>query len=161
MAWRFGKQYHRDKGSNPPADGARARHGWGCKADTELAVEYLSKAAANSGAIEEIALKAGSKKGGAAKGELVLATFELANCFRHGWGIKKDPYAAKHVRRHIFPSPPAAHGKLTGAVLRNGSQLGRPWYVSSLLLFFSYSLTGHRRYERGCLVLRDWIRVQS
>ena len=35
------------------------------------------------------------KKGGAAKGELVLAIFELANCFRHGWGIKKDPVAAK------------------------------------------------------------------
>ncbi|KAJ4173963.1 hypothetical protein NW754_012954 [Fusarium falciforme] len=35
------------------------------------------------------------KKGGAAKGELVLAIFELANCFRHGWGIHKDPYAAK------------------------------------------------------------------
>lgn len=37
------------------------------------------------------------KKGGAAKGELVLAIFELANCFRHGWGIHKDPYAAKQV----------------------------------------------------------------
>lgn len=35
------------------------------------------------------------KKGGAAKGELVLAIFELANCFRNGWGIKKDPVAAK------------------------------------------------------------------
>ena len=37
------------------------------------------------------------KKGGAAKGELVLAIFELANCFRHGWGIDKDPIAAKQV----------------------------------------------------------------
>lgn len=35
------------------------------------------------------------KKGGAAKGELVLAMYELANCFRNGWGIKKDPVAAK------------------------------------------------------------------
>ena len=36
------------------------------------------------------------KKGGAAKGELVLAIYELANCFRHGWGVpKKDPVAAK------------------------------------------------------------------
>jgi hypothetical protein len=35
------------------------------------------------------------KKGGAAKGELVLALYELANCFRNGWGIKKDPVAAK------------------------------------------------------------------
>ena len=35
------------------------------------------------------------KKGGAAKGELVLAMYELANSFRNGWGIKKDPVAAK------------------------------------------------------------------
>ena len=35
------------------------------------------------------------KKGGAAKGELVLAIFELANCFRQGWGVKKDAVAAK------------------------------------------------------------------
>lgn len=44
-----------------------------------------------------MALQAGMKKGGAAKGELVLAIFELANCFRHGWGINKDAYAAKQV----------------------------------------------------------------
>jgi hypothetical protein len=35
------------------------------------------------------------KKGGAAKGELVLAIFELANCFRNGWGVAKDPVAAR------------------------------------------------------------------
>lgn len=35
------------------------------------------------------------KKGGAAKGELVLAIFELANCFRNGWGVSKDPAAAR------------------------------------------------------------------
>lgn len=37
------------------------------------------------------------KKGGAAKGELVLAIFELANCFRYGWGVEKDAVAAKQV----------------------------------------------------------------
>lgn len=35
------------------------------------------------------------KKGGAAKGELVLAMYELANSFRHGWGVEKDPVAAR------------------------------------------------------------------
>lgn len=40
------------------------------------------------------------KKGGAAKGELVLAIFELANCFRHGWGVVVDKYAAKQVRHY-------------------------------------------------------------
>lgn len=58
---------------------------------------YLSAAASNAAAVEEMALQAGMKKGGAAKGELVLAIFELANCFRHGWGIAKDPVAAKQV----------------------------------------------------------------
>lgn len=46
-----------------------------------------------------MALQAGLKKGGAAKGELILAIFELANCFRHGWGIPKDAIAAKQVSR--------------------------------------------------------------
>ncbi len=58
-------------------------------------MHYLSMAAANSAEVEKLALGAGMKKGGAAKGELVLAMYELANCFRNGWGIKKDPAAAK------------------------------------------------------------------
>ena len=45
--------------------------------------------------MEELALKAGMSKGGSAKGELVLAIFELGNCFRHGWGVQKDPVAAR------------------------------------------------------------------
>jgi hypothetical protein len=61
-------------------------------------VTYLSAAASNAASIEELALKAGMKKGGAAKGELVLAIFELANCFRHGWGVQVDKFAAKQVR---------------------------------------------------------------
>jgi hypothetical protein len=52
-------------------------------------------AASNSAEVEKLALGAGMKKGGAAKGELVLAMYELANSFRNGWGIKKDPAAAK------------------------------------------------------------------
>ncbi|CAK7214497.1 hypothetical protein SCUCBS95973_002167 [Sporothrix curviconia] len=75
--------------------GLALRHGWGCSPDTEAAVKYLSAAASNAAAVEEMALQAGMNKGGAAKGELVLAIFELANCFRHGWGLEKDPIAAK------------------------------------------------------------------
>jgi TPR repeat protein len=58
-------------------------------------VTYLSLAASNSALIESEALQAGMKKGGAAKGELVLAIFELGNCYRNGWGVKKDPVAAR------------------------------------------------------------------
>lgn len=78
------------------------RHGWGCTPDPERAVHYLTAAASNAAAVEEMALQAGLKKGGAAKGELVLAIFELANCFRNGWGIEKDPIAAKQVCSSIL-----------------------------------------------------------
>jgi TPR repeat protein len=74
-----------------------ARHGWGCTADPAEAMKYLSAAASNAALIEDQALKSGMKKGGAAKGELVLAIFELANCFRHGWGVQVDKVAAKQV----------------------------------------------------------------
>ncbi|KAF2682566.1 HCP-like protein [Lentithecium fluviatile CBS 122367] len=75
--------------------GLALRHGWGCIPDQEQAIKYLSMAANNSAEVEKIALDSGVKKGGAAKGELVLAMYELANCYRNGWGIKKDPVAAK------------------------------------------------------------------
>lgn len=75
--------------------GLALRHAWGIEANQESAVHYLSLAASNSAEVEKLALGAGMKKGGAAKGELVLAMYELANCFRNGWGIKKDPAAAK------------------------------------------------------------------
>lgn len=79
----------------PNTDKHSRRHGWGCTPNQEQAVHYLSMAASNSAEIERLALDAGMKKGGVAKGELVLAIFELANCFRHGWGVKKDAAAAK------------------------------------------------------------------
>ncbi|KAJ9602092.1 hypothetical protein H2200_013452 [Cladophialophora chaetospira] len=75
--------------------GLSLRHGWGCQPDAAKAITFLSAAASNSATIESDALQAGMKKGGAAKGELVLAIFELANCFRHGWGVPVDKVAAR------------------------------------------------------------------
>jgi TPR repeat protein len=75
--------------------GLSLRHGWGCQPDPAKAISYLSAAASNSATIESDALKSGMKKGGAAKGELVLAIFELANCFRNGWGVPVDKAAAR------------------------------------------------------------------
>ncbi|KAK4506644.1 hypothetical protein PRZ48_000376 [Zasmidium cellare] len=75
--------------------GLALRHGWGIPVEADKAITYLSLAASNSASIEEQALASGIKKGGAAKGELVLAIFELANCFRHGWGVKTDAIAAR------------------------------------------------------------------
>ncbi|CAK1355030.1 hypothetical protein CB0940_01197 [Cercospora beticola] len=75
--------------------GLALRHGWGIPIDAEKAIYYLSLAASNSASVEEQALASGMKKGGSARGELVLAIFELANCFRNGWGVAKDPVAAR------------------------------------------------------------------
>lgn len=75
--------------------GLALRHGWGVAPEPERAIRYLSLAASNSAAVERAALEAGMQKGGAAKGELVLAIYELANCFRHGWGVKRDAVAAR------------------------------------------------------------------
>ncbi|EPS38555.1 hypothetical protein H072_7693 [Dactylellina haptotyla CBS 200.50] len=95
---RLFKQLADPNGANNPLSqvlyGLAIRHGWGCQPNSEEAVKYLQAAAANSALIEQEALRAGMKKGGAAKGELVLAIFELGNCFRHGWGTEKDPVAA-------------------------------------------------------------------
>ncbi|KAI9831893.1 MAG: hypothetical protein M1819_004615 [Sarea resinae] len=75
--------------------GLALRHGWGCPADPSKAITYFTYAASNSADVEAQALSSGLKRGGSAKGELVLAIFELGNCFRHGWGVEKDPPAAK------------------------------------------------------------------
>ncbi len=75
--------------------GLALRHGWGIPPNPPLAIQYLSRAAASSANIESVALSSGIKKGGAAKGELVLAIYELANSFRHGWGVGKDAVAAR------------------------------------------------------------------
>nr|POF12737.1 hypothetical protein CFP56_09889 [Quercus suber] len=75
--------------------GLALRHGWGYDPAPAQAIHYLSLAASNSANIEAHALASGLHQGGAAKDELVLAIFELANCFRHGWGVKPDPPAAR------------------------------------------------------------------
>ncbi|KAF2766230.1 HCP-like protein [Teratosphaeria nubilosa] len=75
--------------------GLALRHGWGIPCEPDKAVHYLSLAASNSASVEQQALESGIRSGGAAKGELVLAIFELANCFRHGWGVKRDAVAAR------------------------------------------------------------------
>ncbi|KAL8809365.1 MAG: hypothetical protein Q9200_003486, partial [Gallowayella weberi] len=70
-------------------------HGWGTPINPPLAIHYLSLAASSAASIESAALSSGLKKGGAAKGELVLAIYELANSYRHGWGVEKDMVAAR------------------------------------------------------------------
>ncbi|KAH0371953.1 HCP-like protein, partial [Aureobasidium melanogenum] len=95
----FGKLADPNGANNPLCQvlyGLALRHGWGIPPSADAAIHYLSLAASNSAAIESAALSSGSKTGGDAKGELVLAIFELANCFRYGWGIKVDKVAARN-----------------------------------------------------------------
>ena len=75
--------------------GLALQHGWGCLEDKEQGLTYLTLAAKNSASIESAALSQGSKSGGAAKGELVLAIFEMAQCFRNGWGTPIDRHASR------------------------------------------------------------------
>ncbi|KAG6066423.1 hypothetical protein E4U33_005596, partial [Claviceps sp. LM78 group G4] len=94
----FGRLADPEGANNPLSQvlyGLALRHGWGCEPDLPQAVKFLTAAASNSAAVEQLALQAGMTKGGAAKGELVMAIYELANCFRHGWGIERDAFAAR------------------------------------------------------------------
>lgn len=56
----------------------------------------------------------------------MLAIFELANCFRHGWGIKKDPLAAKQVSIHGLSLTAKTSAEYV-AVLRDGCESRRHW----------------------------------
>lgn len=76
--------------------GLSLRHGWGIQRDEARAIHWLRLAASSSAAVEESALSAGMTGGGLMKGDLILAIFELGNCFRHGWGIEVDKDLARN-----------------------------------------------------------------
>ena len=67
--------------------GLAVRHGWGCQANRQLAFQYLQKSAEH--AVGDLKSR-DSFASTAAKGELVLAIYELGICFRHGWGVDKN-----------------------------------------------------------------------
>lgn len=81
--------------------GLSLRHGWGCDIDEVSGFTYLRLAASNSALLDQLAESSGTlrrskgSKKAMAKGELILAIYELGNCFRFGWGCEKDSYAAK------------------------------------------------------------------
>ena len=73
--------------------GLAQRHGWGVEVDAAAGLRSLERAAARAAEMETAAETGGPA--GPARGELVLAIYELANCFRHGWGTGRDPVAAR------------------------------------------------------------------
>ncbi|KAG0226000.1 hypothetical protein BGW42_003955 [Actinomortierella wolfii] len=73
--------------------GLSVRHGWGCQANRPLAFQYLQKSAEH--AVGDLKSR-DSFASTAAKGELVLAIYELGICFRHGWGVEKNKKTAAY-----------------------------------------------------------------
>ncbi|KAI1318310.1 hypothetical protein EDD11_006823 [Mortierella claussenii] len=73
--------------------GLSVRHGWGCVANRVLAFQYLQKSAEH--AVGDLNSR-DSFASTAAKGELVLAIYELGICFRHGWGVEKNKKTAAY-----------------------------------------------------------------
>jgi len=87
--------------------GLALQHGWGCAADPKSALHYHTLAASNSADISLPSLHQPNQTPAAptpstttatrtaARGELVLAIYELGNTFRHGLGCAVDPIAAR------------------------------------------------------------------
>ncbi|KAF9180091.1 hypothetical protein BGZ51_000054 [Haplosporangium sp. Z 767] len=73
--------------------GLSVRHGWGCSSNRQLAFQYLQKSAEH--AVGDLKSR-DSFASTAAKGELVLAIYELGICFRHGWGVGKNKKTAAY-----------------------------------------------------------------
>jgi hypothetical protein len=65
--------------------GVSLRHGWGCKKNEHLAFQYLQKSAEH--AVDDLNSFSTAVKVSAAKGELIMAIYELGVSFRHGWGV--------------------------------------------------------------------------
>ncbi|KAI8368215.1 uncharacterized protein BYT42DRAFT_122697 [Radiomyces spectabilis] len=72
--------------------GVSLRHGWGCKKSEHLAFQYLQKAAEH--AVMDLEGLSNTVNTSAAKGELIMAIYELGVSFRHGWGCKKNKETA-------------------------------------------------------------------
>ncbi|KAL4069273.1 hypothetical protein J3A83DRAFT_4373564 [Scleroderma citrinum] len=70
--------------------GLALRHGWGCEKNEKSGFKWLTKAA--EAATEDLE-KARQGKGFNAKDvqeELVIAIYEVGQCFFQGWGVRKD-----------------------------------------------------------------------
>jgi hypothetical protein len=68
--------------------GLTLRHGWGCEKNEKKGFSWLRRAAeAAVGDLEKARVDTVSN---AIKGELVLAIYEVGQCFFQGWGVKKD-----------------------------------------------------------------------
>ena len=70
--------------------GLALRHGWGCVKNEALGFKWLRKAAESAVGDLEKLRTGGSNEIGAVQSEMVLAIYEVGQCFFHGWGAAKD-----------------------------------------------------------------------
>jgi hypothetical protein len=68
--------------------GLTLRHGWGCPKDETLGFSWLRRAA--EAAVGDLERARAGLDTSAVRGELVLAIYEVGQCFFQGWGVKKD-----------------------------------------------------------------------
>ena len=68
--------------------GLTLRHGWGCAKDETLGFSWLRRAA--EAAVGDLERARAGLDMSAVRGELVLAIYEVGQCFFRGWGVKKD-----------------------------------------------------------------------
>lgn len=68
--------------------GLTLRHGWGCEKNEKIGFKWLRRAAES--AVEDLESARGGGEWSAVRSELVLAIYEVGQCFFHGWGVVKD-----------------------------------------------------------------------
>lgn len=68
--------------------GLSLRHGWGCRKDERTGFRWLRKAA--EAAVSDLEGARSGEEAKAVRNELVLAIYEVGQCFFHGWGVGQD-----------------------------------------------------------------------
>jgi TPR repeat protein len=68
--------------------GLSLRHAWGTEKDERAAFGWLRRAA--DAAVTDLERVKEKGERNAVKSELVLAIYEVGQCFFHGWGVETD-----------------------------------------------------------------------
>lgn len=71
--------------------GLSLRHGWGCTKNEALGFKWVRRAAESAVEdLEQLRIGKANIDKGPVQAELVLAIYEVGQCFFHGWGVAKD-----------------------------------------------------------------------
>ncbi|QRV91673.1 HCP-like protein [Ceratobasidium sp. AG-Ba] len=77
--------------------GLSLRHGWGCRKDERAGFKWLRRAA--EAAVADLESARSGEEAKAVRNELVLAIYEVGQCFFHGWGVGQDrPMAVSYFQ---------------------------------------------------------------